>query len=64
MYDCVCVCIDVHVSWKVEKTIYPIVEYHQPLVLCNNVGFSEHVICPGKNYTNPQLWYLICSVIP
>lgn len=51
----VCVCVDAHVSWKVEKATYVIVELHQPpapctwpLVLCNNVDFSEHVICPEK----------------
>ncbi len=27
----VCVCIDVHMSWKVEKTTYPVVELQQPV---------------------------------
>lgn len=65
--SCACLQASVHVSWKVERERHTPVTLHQPsapytrpLVLYNNVGFSKHVIFPGKNYMNSLLWYLMC----
>lgn len=49
----VCVCTDVHVSWKVEKTTYPIVERHQPVAPI--LGLWYYVTM----WVFPNMWFVL-----